>query len=57
MFLKVLFLGVWATMGVKGGFPVAWKGWEDGATVLPVLKKRRKRSVGAVMAPVCFAGL
>ena len=57
MFLKVLFLGVWATMGVKGGFPVAWKGWEDGATALPVLKKRRKRSVGAVMAPVCFAGL
>ena len=53
----VLFLGVWATMGVLGFVPVACGYWEDGARILPVLKKRGERSVGAVMAPMCFSDL
>ena len=52
-----LFLGVWATMGVKAVLPVAWRDWEDGARILPVLKKRGERSVGAIVAPVSFADL
>ena len=57
MFLVVLFLGVWATMGVLGFLPVACEYWEDGARILPVLKKRGERSVGAVVAPMCLSGL
>ena len=53
----VLFLGVWATMGVLDFVPVACGYWEDGARILPVLKKRGERSVGAIVAPVSFADL
>ena len=36
---------------------MAWEDWEDGAKILPVLKKRCEGAVGAVMAPVRFSGL
>ena len=55
--LLLLILGVWATMGVLGCLPVAWWDWEDGARVLPVLKKRRKRAVGAIVASMRLTGL
>ena len=57
MCLVLLFSGVWATMGVLGVLPVAWRYWEDGAGILPVLKKRGEGSVGAIVAPMCFSDL